>query len=64
MRASVDPDKCQGHLRCALYAPEIFEVDDYGYAHVDVDVIPVELEAGTRQAAENCPEAAISITEG
>ena len=63
MQASVDADKCQGHLRCALYAPEVFEVDDYGHASVKFEVIPPEYEEGTRRAVANCPERAISITE-
>jgi len=62
MRATVDPQKCQGHLRCIIFAPEVFQVDDYGHAFFDADV-PLELEAKTRQAAANCPEGAISIDE-
>ena len=63
MQASVDADKCQGHLRCAQYAPEVFEVDDYGHSSVRFEVIPLEYEEGTRRAAANCPERAITITE-
>ena len=62
MRASVDPDKCQGHLRCTQYAPEVFEVDDFGHAWVQLDVIPPEHEEGTRRAEANCPERAITIS--
>ncbi len=32
MKISVDPDKCQGHNRCYALVPELFDVDDYGYA--------------------------------
>ena len=33
MRVHVDGDKCQGHNRCYALAPELFDVDDLGYAH-------------------------------
>ena len=33
MRLRVDDEKCQGHNRCYALAPELFDVDDYGYAH-------------------------------
>ena len=33
MRVHVDPEKCQGHNRCYALAPELFDVDDLGYAH-------------------------------
>lgn len=32
MRITVDSEKCQGHNRCYSLAPELFDVDDYGYA--------------------------------
>ena len=32
MRVHVDPEKCQGHNRCYALAPELFDVDDLGYA--------------------------------
>ena len=60
----VDSEKCQGHNRCYAIAPELFDVDDLGYAHElnDGDV-PAELEDKARLAVANCPEYAIAITE-
>lgn len=66
MRVSVDGTKCQGHNRCMVLAPDIFEVDDLGFAHVPADkqlVTEDRLEAA-RAAARNCPEMAISLSEG
>lgn len=64
MRVTVDADKCQGHNRCYSLAPELFDVDDYGYAHeIDGGAVPPELEAKARLAAQNCPEFAITIEE-
>ena len=47
-----------------LLAPELFDVDDYGYATEigDGQVAP-ELEEKARLAAANCPEFAITIEE-
>jgi ferredoxin len=64
MRAELDRDACQGHNRCYLLAPEVFDVDDEGYAILRIDGdIPTELEAKARLAADNCPEYAITVHE-
>ena len=64
MRIVFDRDKCQGHSRCYMLAPELFDVDDEGYAVVRVDgSVPAELERQARLAADNCPEFAISVEE-
>jgi ferredoxin len=64
MRVSVDPEKCQGHNRCYALAPDVFDVDDMGYAFVLIaGDLPPELEEGARAGALNCPEYAIAITE-
>jgi ferredoxin len=64
VRVRVDPDKCQGHNRCYSLAPELFDVDDFGYATASGDgVVPDQLEAKARLAAANCPEFAVMIEE-
>lgn len=64
MKVSVIADKCQGHNRCVVVAPELFEIDDLGYAHeVNGGVISPEQEDKARLAVANCPEHAIVITE-
>lgn len=64
MRVKVDSDKCQGHNRCYSLAPELFEVDDYGYAsEVGDGTVPEGMEEKARLAVANCPEFAISIEE-
>jgi ferredoxin len=64
VRVKVDSEKCQGHNRCYAMAPELFDVDDYGYAHElgDGNVAP-DLEDKARLAAANCPEFAITVEE-
>jgi ferredoxin len=64
MRVHVDPEKCEGHNRCYALAPELFDIDDYGYASEKNDgVVPEGLEEKARLAVANCPEFAISISE-
>lgn len=64
MHIHVDADKCQGHNRCYAIAPELFDVDDYGYASEKGDgTVPPDLEEKARRAAANCPEYAISVEE-
>ena len=64
MRVHVDRAKCQGHNRCYALAPELFEIDEFGYSSERGDgVVPEELEEKARLAVVNCPEYAISISE-
>lgn len=62
MKAIVDEDKCSGCGMCEDTCPEVFElVDDV--AKVKVDPVPAENEDTCREAADDCPEEAISIEE-
>ncbi len=64
MKITVDSEKCQGHNRCFSLAPELFDVDDYGYAtEIGDGSVPAELEDKARLAVANCPEFAITIEE-
>ena len=65
MQIRYDRDACQGHIRCYLLAPELFDVDDEGYAVLRVEgTVPVDLEKKAQLAADNCPEYAITIVAG
>ncbi len=62
MRIEFDRDACQGHNRCYLLVPELFDVDDEGYAILRVTGdVPSDLEHKAQLAADNCPEYAITI---
>jgi ferredoxin len=64
LRIRVDPDKCQGHSRCKSLAPELFELDEFGYAHeVGDGTVPEGFEDKAWLARSNCPELAVEITE-
>ncbi|HEX5367410.1 MAG TPA: ferredoxin [Acidimicrobiales bacterium] len=64
MRVHVDQEKCQGHNRCVVVAPDLFEVDDYGTAsEIGDGIVPPDREEAARLAVDNCPEYAVSIIE-
>jgi ferredoxin len=64
MKICVVEEKCQGHNRCFVVAPDLFELDDYGYAHATNDGnVPPGQEENARLAIENCPENAIETIE-
>jgi len=59
---SINPDRCQGHSRCRMLVPELFDSDDLGYGIVRGDgTVPGDLVDKTKLAVANCPEFAIII---
>jgi ferredoxin len=59
MRVVVDEDRCAGHGMCLTLCPEVFELNDDGWAVATDGEIPAELEGAVADAIENCPERAI-----
>lgn len=64
MQVEVDLNLCQGYGVCAQIAPEVFDLDDDGYAVVPEGTpVPEGMEDKVREAAEACPAIAVLITE-
>lgn len=64
MRISYNRDACQGHNRCYMLAPDLFDVDDEGYAVLLVTGnVPEPMEEQAGLAVANCPEYAISVED-
>jgi ferredoxin len=57
----IDTTKCQGHGRCAIIAPDVFDVDDSGKGKVLVDLCSGKFRAAAEEAEFSCPETAITI---
>ncbi|MGH8983129.1 MAG: ferredoxin [Acidimicrobiia bacterium] len=63
MRVRVDEAACEGHGRCYVLAPEVFEADEHGHCVVTLPQPGADLEAAARRGADNCPEQAIAVDE-
>lgn len=64
VRIRVDPALCVGHNRCAAVAPELFSIDDDGYATAaGTGIVPPERREIAELAVHNCPEQAITLEE-
>ena len=61
MRVRIDTERCTGHGRCYMLAPEVFETDDRGSGVVINAEVPAGLEDQARKAADNCPEQAVIV---
>ncbi|UYP19071.1 ferredoxin [Rhodococcus sp. Z13] len=61
MRLTIDTGKCSGHARCWEAAPDVFDIDDNGYAlPLDVEVSDPPADS-IRAGIAACPERAISL---
>lgn len=60
LSASVDRDLCNGHGRCYMTAPEVFDCDDEGLPVVVGEATTPEELTALQRAVSNCPEQAIS----
>lgn len=61
MKISIDTGTCSGHARCAATAPDVFELDDSGYALPFDGEVPAGLEDHAREGVYACPERAITL---
>lgn len=59
----VDENKCCGYTACADACPEIYKLDDGGFAFVDESLVPPDLEEKAIEGAKSCPENAIITSE-
>ena len=64
MRAHVDAGLCQAHGQCNDICPEVFLLDEWGYAYTESDgAVPDGLEQAARRAVTACPERAIRVED-
>jgi ferredoxin len=64
MKVQVDSTKCDAYGLCAEKSPELFELDDFGYAIARNDgVVQEGQEAEALASVGICPALAIRIVE-
>ena len=61
MRVSVDDEVCAGHGVCTVLCPEVFVLEDEGYARAVVQEVPTKHEPAVRDAQMRCPTGAIHV---
>jgi ferredoxin len=59
----VDAAKCCGYTACVEVCPEVYKLDEHGFAYVENDVVQPGLEDKAREGAFMCPEHAIYVGE-
>ncbi|MEU6879640.1 ferredoxin [Streptomyces sp. NPDC046712] len=61
MKLLLDSTRCQGYGLCQEHAPELIELDEWGYAKVLVLDVPPAAEEAARACAESCPNSALRV---
>lgn len=62
-KAVIDTGKCVGHGQCAMMAPDVFDLDNDGYAQVLLEEVGPDLLRDAESAAQACPELAITLVD-
>ncbi len=63
MKIQVDLALCTGHGRCYALCPSHFDEDEAGHCLLVQPEVGTDALDEVRQAADNCPEGAITIVE-
>jgi ferredoxin len=58
-RVSADLDRCQGHGKCVIECPQVFDSDEQGYVLLRLDDVPDSLRDAVRRCVDDCPEGAL-----
>lgn len=63
MKIHIDEERCRGHARCLVIAPDAFDfIDEEDRAFVVDDGVAVTPDDVLLEAQEECPEHAISVS--
>ncbi|MFI6356169.1 ferredoxin [Streptomyces sp. NPDC050743] len=64
MKLLLDSTRCQGYGLCHEPAPELIDLDEWGYAQVLVsDLPPGGAEAAAEAAVAACPNSALRLAK-
>lgn len=56
-------EKCCGYRLCNQVCPEVFHLDDMGFAYTSAGAVPAELAERARAGAAACPEDAVILSD-
>jgi len=63
LRIRVDPIRCTAFGFCAEFCPELFDLDEWGYAWLKEREVDGAAERLVRETARLCPRNAIAVDE-
>jgi len=64
MKVRLEVAKCEGYGTCNVHLPEVFKLDEWGYAFLEGDgTVPDGKEDLARRAVIDCPVHAIHVAE-
>jgi ferredoxin len=61
VKIEIDPDLCEGNLRCMGVAPDLFQVNQNDKAYLLIDNPGEEFRQKAETAARVCPRQAIKV---
>ncbi|MFD9030957.1 ferredoxin [Streptomyces sp. NPDC059567] len=61
MKLLLDSTLCQGYGLCQEHAPELVELDEWGYADVIAVSVPPAAEDEARACVASCPNSALRL---
>ncbi|NUK28203.1 ferredoxin [Streptomyces lunaelactis] len=61
MKLLLDSTLCQGYGLCQEHAPELVELDEWGYAAIIAVAVPDSHEEAARDCAAVCPNSALRL---
>ncbi|MBF9069406.1 ferredoxin [Streptacidiphilus fuscans] len=61
MRLRIDATRCQGYGECLEPAPELIDLDEWGYARLLAVELTPQQEDAARAAVAACPNSALSL---
>jgi ferredoxin len=59
----IDPIACDAFGYCAELAPELIELDEWGYPRAQRGPVPIEFVDAARAAIRSCPRRAIRFVK-
>ena len=61
MKLRIDSTRCQGYGECLPPAPQLIELDEWGYAKLLVVELTADQETAARAAVDACPNDALRL---